>query len=162
MYHLYRTYEDINLSFRKTSLLFKYESFWNLNWTFYGSAMYFPTLTRTGWLKTLFDKKSCVFIWRWDDFSFRIIAWFSSHTIPFWATCACKLLYLLPKYQGPIVCVFSLFLRGYLTYPHKVSLWLTTLLCFFLLAICFSISLVLDCHCATFETCNFHFSCYQP
>lgn len=133
---LYTTYKVMTFAFRKTPLLFMHESFWILNWTLY--QKYFPTSTRTGWLTILFDKKSCVFIWGWDDFSLWIIAWFSSHTIPFWATYACKLPYLLPKDQSPIVYVFSSFLQYYVTYPHKLIFWLLTLLCFYLLVILLS------------------------
>lgn len=123
----------MTLAFRKTQSLFPHEPSWILHWTLY--QKYFSTLTRTGWLTILFDKRSCILIWGWDDFSLWIIAWFSSHTIPFWATCACKLPYLLPKDQDPIVCVFSPFLQCYGTYPHKLIFWLSTLLCFCLLVI---------------------------
>lgn len=123
----------MTLAFRKTQLLFMNESFWILHWTVY--QKYFSTLTETGWLTILFDKKCCVFVWGWYDFSRWIIAWFSFHTIPFWVTRACKLPYLLSKDQDPIVCMFSPGLQCYGTYPHKLIFWLSTLLCFCLLVI---------------------------
>lgn len=137
---LYTIYKVMILAFRRNIFTLQVWVFLNLKLHSLPKVLkYFSTVTRTGWLTILFDKKSCVF----EDgtiFHFELVLGFFSHTIPFWASCACKLPYLLPKDLGPIVCVLSPFLEGYLTYPHKLSLWLSTLFC--LLVICFSISLV--------------------